>query len=40
MRANKLFPRRGRLPFWRWRDAMPFQNVAYRLVTDGVSQIR
>jgi hypothetical protein len=31
--TDELFPRRGRLPLWRRRNAMAFEDIAYRLIT-------
>ena len=39
MRVDELFPRRGGLALWRWRNAMAFQDVAHRLITDGQAQV-
>src|SRR5438445_3727026 len=40
MRADELFPRGGALALWRWRETMTLENVAHRLGTDGVAQVR
>src|SRR5919197_5149371 len=39
VRADELLPRGGRLPFWGWWDAMPLQNIAHRLITDGIAEV-
>src|SRR6266853_1782192 len=39
MRADELFPRRGGLALWRRGEAMALQDVAHRLVTEGVPEI-
>ena len=39
MRAEKLRPRGGRLALGSWRDAMALQDIAHRLVTDGVPEV-
>src|SRR6266850_2271372 len=39
MHADECLPRRRGLALWRWWEAMALQDVADRLVTDGVAQI-
>src|SRR5882724_2968685 len=39
MRTDELLPRRGRLTFWSWWDAVALENVTYGLITHGVSQV-
>src|SRR2546426_5736052 len=40
MRADELLPGGGRLAFWRWGNAMAFEDVAHGLVTDRVPEVR
>ena len=37
--TDELVPRGGRLPLWRWGNAMLLENIPYALVTERVSQI-
>ena len=39
MRADELFPRRGSLALWRWRNAMALEDVPHRLITDCQAQV-
>src|SRR5262249_32578779 len=39
VRTDELFPRRGGLTLWSWRNAMAFEDIAYRLRTDGQAQV-
>src|SRR5229473_7244959 len=39
VRADKLFPRRGGLALWRWRNAMTLEDVAHGLVADRIAQV-
>jgi hypothetical protein len=32
-------PRGGALALWRWRETMPLEEVAHRLVTEGVPKV-
>jgi hypothetical protein len=40
MRADKLFPRRGSLALWRWRQAMALEDIPYGLVTNCIAEVR
>src|SRR6266851_5076143 len=39
VRPDELFPRGGGLTLWRWWNAMPLQDVAHRLITDGGPEV-
>src|SRR5215475_13419125 len=39
VRADELFPRRGGLTLWCWREAMALEDVANSLVTDGIPEV-
>ncbi len=38
--TDECVPRGGRLPLWRWGNAMLLEDIPYALVTERVSQIR
>src|SRR3954452_4018900 len=39
VRADELLPGGRGLALWRWGEAVALQDVAHRLVTDGVAQV-